>query len=325
MGSAEIPVHPCSDSSVDSLFGKYTPDEFYARHGVQHSETYIKNARDMSLFTQSWVPQQDKVKGLVMVCHGYGADSSWMVQLTAIGFAERGYAVYAIDHQGHGKSEGLKGHIPDVNPVVDDCISFFESARKKHSPGLPAILYGESLGGALCLLIHLRQPKVWNGAILNGAMIGISDKFKPPKFLQTLLPFLAGLLPTWPLVPTKDIPAVSFKEPWKRALARSNPNRYAGKPRLATAVEMLRIVKDIEESSPRVTIPLLLVHGELDTVTDPAGSLALYNNASSSDKTMHIYDGMWHQLVGETPENMEIVFNDIYNWLETHSQIAGGL
>ncbi|KAJ7287891.1 hypothetical protein O6H91_14G040800 [Diphasiastrum complanatum] len=310
--------HPCTDSTADSLFGKYTPEEFYKRHGVDHSEKFIKNRRGMSLFTQSWLPKDQKLKGLVMVCHGYGAESSWMVQLTAIGIAKRGFYVHAIDHQGHGKSEGLRGHIPNIGPVIDDCIQFFDSVREQHKE-LPAFLYGESLGGAICLLIHLRQPDIWSGAVLNGAMCGISQKFKPVWPLEHLLAYVAAVVPTWPVVPTKDIPTVSFKEPWKRELAKLNPRRYSGKPRAGTALEFLRVVKEIDERLPEVTIPFLIVHGELDVVTDPDGCKALYARASSTDKTMHIYEGMWHQLVGEPPENMEKVFGEIYKWLEDHA------
>lgn len=124
-----------------------------------------------------------------MICcvHGYGADSGWLVQLTCIHLAKQGYAVYAIDHQGHGKSEGLKGHLPDMNAVVDDCIEYFDSKRD----GRTSFLYGESLGGAIALLIHLKQKEVWKGLVLNGAMCGIG-RFKPPWVAIQLLPLVAS-------------------------------------------------------------------------------------------------------------------------------------
>ena len=63
--------------------------------------------------------------------------------------------------------------------------------RELHQ-GLPFFLYGESLGGAIAILIHLRQPKVWQGIVMNGAMCGIG-KFKPPWPAEHLLSLVAGM------------------------------------------------------------------------------------------------------------------------------------
>ncbi|KAG0612682.1 hypothetical protein M758_6G045600 [Ceratodon purpureus] len=308
--------HPCCDATSASIFGEMDPVEFYAKHRVVYIEDTLVNSRKLRQCWRSWVPEGGRVRGVVCVCHGYGADAGWLVQLSCIAIAKEGYAVYAIDHQGHGKSEGLKGHIPDLNAVVDDCIAFFDPKRGSHK-GMPCFLYGESLGGAIALLIHLRQPEVWQGVVLNGAMCGIG-KFKPPWPAEHLLALVAGFIPTWPIVPTKDIPTISFREPWKRDLARNNPNRYPGKPRAATAQEFLRVVKEIEGRASQVTAPLLILHGDHDVVCDPDGSKMLHQNAGSKDKTLHIYPGMWHQLVGEPAEGVEQVFGDMFAWLEAH-------
>jgi len=215
-------VHPIAEANETSPFGSLTPDEFYTRHSVSHSSEYITNSRGLKLFTQWWAPLSSHHPpiGLICVVHGYTGESSWCVQLTAIHFAKQGFVVAAIDHQGHGYSDALDGlvaHIPDINPVVDDCIAFFDAFREKHAPSLPAFLYAESLGGAISLLIVLRQKesgggRKFDGLVLNGAMCGISPKFKPPWPLEHLLGIAATILPTWRVVPTRgSIPDVSFK------------------------------------------------------------------------------------------------------------------
>lgn len=66
-----------------------------------------------------------------------------------------------------------------------------------------------------------------------------------------------------------------------------------------------------------MTLPFFVLHGEADTVTDPEVSRALYERASSKDKTIKLYPGMWHGLTsGETDENIEKVFADIIMWLD---------
>lgn len=313
--------HPVSEANETSPFGSFTPKEFYARHSVSHSSEFVTNSRGLKLFTQWWTPlPPTETVGVLCVVHGYTGESTWFLQLTSIFFAQLGFATCAIDHQGHGFSDGMEAHIPDINPVVDDAIAFFDSFRARHAPGLPAFLYSESLGGAIALYISLRQKGSWAGLILNGAMCGISDKFKPPWPLEHFLSVVAWLIPTWRVVPTRgSIPDVSFKEEWKRKLALASPRRTVARPRAATAQELLRICRELQGKFEEVDVPLLIVHGGDDVVCDPACVEELHRRASSADKTLKIYPGMWHQLIGEPEESVDLVFGEMAEWLRTRA------
>nr|GMD37023.1 caffeoylshikimate esterase-like [Ipomoea batatas] len=320
--------HPVAEANEESPFGSLTADEFYSRHSVSHGSEFVTNSRGLKLYTHWWTPlPPTKVIGAVCVVHGFTGDSNWLIQLTAVHIAKQGFAVCAIDHQGHGYTEGgLTAHIPDINPVVDDCVAFFDSFRDRHvPPELPSFLYAESLGGAIALLITLRRgdsaPKRrFDGVVLNGAMCGISDKFKPPWPLEHFLDIAAYLIPTWHVVPTRgSIPDVSFKVEWKRKLAIASPTRTMARPRAATARELLRVCRDLQARFEQVEVPFLIIHGGDDVVCDPACVEELYRRAASKDKTMNIYPGMWHQLVGEPEENVERVFGDVIQWLRTRA------
>ncbi|KAF9594856.1 hypothetical protein IFM89_034839 [Coptis chinensis] len=316
-------VHPVAEANEKSPFGSLSPSEFYAHHSVSHSSNYITNSRGLKLFTQSWTPlPPTKIIGIVAVVHGFTGESSWFLQLTAVLFAKSGFATCAIDHQGHGFSDGLDGlivHIPDINPVVDDCIAYFDSFRSNYAPTLPSFLYAESLGGAIALLIHLRRApnsRPWDGLVLNGAMCGISPKFKPPWPLEHLLFLVAWVAPTWQVVPTRgSIPDVSFKEEWKRKLAIASPRRSVAKPRTATALELMRVCREVQSRFEEVDVPMLIVHGKDDVVCDPALVEELHKRAGSKDKTIRLYPGLWHQMVGESDADVEMVFGGILEWL----------
>lgn len=320
--------HPVAEADERSPFGRLTADEFYAKHRVSHDSSSFLNPRGLRIFTQWWIPQptSSPIIGIVAAVHGFTGESSWLLQLTAVHIAKAGFAVCAIDHQGHGFSDGLPTHIPDIDPVVDDCITFFESFRDRFPPTLPSFLYSESLGGAIALLIHLRRDsdgvvsRPWDGAILNGAMCGISEKFKPPWPLEHLLWLAAAVIPTWRVVPTRgSIPEVSFKVEWKRRLAMASPRRTISRPRAATANELLRICRDLQGRFEEITLPLLIVHGGDDVICDQACVEELHRRASSQDKTLKVYPGMWHQLIGEPDDNVELVFGDIIDWLRTRA------
>ncbi|XP_034928945.1 caffeoylshikimate esterase [Populus alba] len=320
--------HPVAEANEQSPFGTLSPTEFYAKHQVTHSSEYITNSGGFKLFTQWWAPlPPTKTIGCVAVVHGFTSESSWFLQLTSILFAKNGFSVCAMDHRGHGFSDGIDNlmyHIPDINPVVEDCMQYFKTFRENHAPDLPAFLYSESLGGAIALYITLRQKGAWDGLILNGAMCGISAKIKPPWPLEHILSVVAAVVPTWRVVPTRgSLLEVSLKEEWKAKLALASPKRVAMRPRAATAVELIRVCKELQGRFEEVDVPLLVVHGGDDIVCDPACAKELFERAASTDKTLKIYPGMWHLLVGEPEENVNLVFGDMVEWLENRARRGG--
>lgn len=50
-------------------------------------------------------------------------------------------------------------------------------------------------------------------------------------------------------------------------------------------------------------------------VTDPKLSVELYEGSKSKDKTIKLYDGMYHAIMSDVPSDTEIVLNDSIQWL----------
>ncbi|CAM9000156.1 hypothetical protein QQ045_000517 [Rhodiola kirilowii] len=284
---------------------------------IEYREDFIKNSRGVQLFTCRWLPVSSP-KALIFICHGYGMECSSFMRGCGTRLACSGYAVIGIDYEGHGHSGGARCYIKKFDNIVNDCDSFFkfvcgqEEYKKKKK-----YLYGESMGGAVALLLHKKDPKFWNGAVLVAPMCKISEKVKPHPVVVNLLTRIEDVIPKWKIVPTKDVIDSAFKDPLKRDEIRSNKLIYQDKPRLKTALEMLRTSMSLEDSLDEITIPFFVLHGEADIVTDPEISRALYEQASSLDKTIKLYPGMWHGLTyGEPEENVEMVFSDIVAWLD---------
>ncbi|XP_037413734.1 uncharacterized protein LOC119276703 isoform X1 [Triticum dicoccoides] len=159
------------------------------------------------------------------------------------------------------------------------------------------------------------------GCCFDGmVVVQISEKVKPHPVVVTLLTQVEELIPTWKIVPTKDVIDSAFKDPLKREHIRRNKLIYQDNPRLKTALELLRTSMDVEDSLAEVSMPFFILHGEADTVTDPEVSRALYDRAASADKTIKLYPGMWHGLTaGEPDDNVELIFADIVAWLNKRS------
>ncbi|KAK2637556.1 hypothetical protein Ddye_032348 [Dipteronia dyeriana] len=290
---------------------------------VRYDEEFILNSRGVKLFTCSWVPVNQPPKALVFICHGYAMESSITMNSTATRLVNAGFACYGIDYEGHGKSGGLNAYIKDFNDLVEDCSNHFSTiCERKENKGKMRYLLGESMGGAMVLLLHRKRPDYWDGAVLVAPMCKIADEVKPPAVIVSVLNKLCRIIPTWKIIPSQDIIDVAFKQPHIREQIRANPYCYKGRPRLKTGHELLRVSMDLEQRLEEVSMPFMVLHGEEDKVTDKAVSKQLYDLASSSDKTLKLYEGMWHGLLyGEPPENIEIVFKDIINWLEKRASM----
>ncbi|KAK7270096.1 hypothetical protein RIF29_22997 [Crotalaria pallida] len=289
---------------------------------IKFEEEFIPNSRGMKLLTSRWLPRKENPKALIFMCHGYAMECSITMDSTATRLAKAGFAVYGVDYEGHGKSEGLQGYINNIDDIVNDCAHYFTTiAEKKENKKKMRFLLGESMGGAVTLLLHRKKPEYWDGAVLVAPMCKIADNMKPNAAVISIMKLLSIVVPTWRIVPTQDVVDTAFKDPDVREQIRLNEYCYKGFPRLKTGFELLRVSTDIEERLKEVSLPFLVLHGEEDRVVDTSVSKELYEVASSSDKTIKLYPGMWHGLLyGEPKENLDIVFSDIINWLEERCQ-----
>ncbi|XP_048625090.1 caffeoylshikimate esterase-like isoform X2 [Brassica napus] len=248
--------------------------------GIKTKESYEVNSRGVEIFSKSWLPEASRPRALVCFCHGYGDTCTFFFEGIARRLALSGYGVFAMDYPGFGLSEGLHGYISSFDLLVEDVIEHFSNIKENSEfSSLPSFLFGQSMGGAVSLKIHFKQPNAWTGAVLVAPMC---------------------------------------KAPY-------NVICYCDKPRLRTAVEMLRTTQEIEQQLHKVCLPILILHGEADRMTDPSVSRELYEKAKSSDKKIVLYKDAFHSLLeGEPDEVILRVLSDIISWLDDHSlQVEG--
>ncbi|CAI7750848.1 unnamed protein product, partial [Closterium sp. NIES-53] len=316
------PLEATEEELDRTLFGT-SAAAYYEQYIVVHSAEYITNSRNIRLYTQSWLPADRKPSALLFLCHGYANCCNWLMQLTAVRFASEGFAVFGIDFEGHGKSDGLRCSFRSAEHLVDDCCAFFASVKAKPDfAGLPSFVYGESLGGAIAVTVALRDPDSWTGLVMVSPMLRIKEELQPSWAALQVLRVLATIIPDSAFVPTKgDLIRLSCRDPAKLEVALKNPRRYSGNPRLGVAFELLRFADAVTASIPNLNLPFLIMHGGSDGVTDPDQSRNLHEKAPSKDKTLHIYPSAWHQLLqGEPEPEREEVWKDVLAWLKEKSQ-----
>lgn len=290
--------------------------------GIKMKESYEVNSRGLEIFSKSWLPENSSIRALVCYCHGYGDTCTFFFEGIAKKLVSCGYAVFAMDYPGFGLSGGLHGYVHNFDRLVDDVIEHF--SKIKENPeyrGYPSFLFGESMGGAVALKVHLKQPSAWAGAVLVAPMCKIADDVVPSWPVQQFLIGVAKFLPKGKLVPQKDLADLAFKDVDKRKMCAYNVVSYRDKPRLRTALQMLRTTQEIESRLDEVSLPLLILHGDADIVTDHSVSKALHEKARSSDKKLILYkDGCHSLLEGDSDDTIFKVLGDIVAWLDDHSK-----
>lgn len=289
--------------------------------GVKSEESYDVNSRGFAIFSKSWLPEDSRITALIFFCHGYGDTCTFFFEGIARKLASSGFGVFAMDYPGFGLSDGLHGYIESFDDLVDDVIEHF--SKLKENPeykGIPSFLFGQSMGGAIALKVHLKSTVPWDGAVLVAPMCKIAENMVPPWPLLNILIFIAKFLPKHKLVPQKDLAELAFKDLKKRDLTSYNVIVYKDKPRLRTALELLKTTQELERQLEEVSLPLLILHGEADIVTDPSISKALYEKAKSPVKSIQLYKDSYHSLLeGESDEMIFKVLDDIISWLNIHS------
>lgn len=295
-----------------------------APSGIREDEWYERNSKGLEIFCKSWLPKPGvRIKGALCFCHGYGDTCTFFFEGIAKHIAASGYGVYAIDHPGFGLSEGLHGYIPSFDDIVDNVIEQYTLIKgRPEVRGLPRFILGQSMGGAVALKVHLKEPREWDGIVLVAPMCKISEDVTPPEAVVKIIRLFSKVMPKAKLVPQKDLAELAFRELNKRKMAPYNVICYNHPMRLKTAVELLNTTKHIESHVEKVSSPLLILHGASDKLTDPLVSQFLYEKASSKDKTLKIYEQGFHCILeGEPDDRIFTVLNDIIAWLDSRCSI----
>jgi len=97
---------------------------------------------------------------------------------------------------------------------------------------------------------------------------------------------------------------------------RNDPLVYRGRISARVGAELIRAMQSLTHQMPQIKLPVLIMHGTEDRLSDPEGSRILYQRVSSADKTIKLYNGFCHEIYNE-PE-CEQVFITVEEWLDTH-------
>ncbi len=269
----------------------------------------------VTLHTIRWTPDAQpatKPTAEILLVHGYG-EHSGRYEHVAQRLCDAGFAVTSLDHRGHGRTTGVeRGTVDSFDSLVDDLVSVVADLGAGPSAGVPLFVYGHSMGGLATVRLAERSDDRFAGLILTGA--SLQPAASVPKPLLTVANLVGRVAPNLPTIQL-DGDAIS-RVPAVRADYDADPLNYRGKVTTGTARELSLAMKTAMQDAARITVPVLIMHGSDDTLAAPAGSVQFSSEVGSSDRTVSIWPGCYHELHNE-PEAADVL-NTIVDWIDAH-------
>jgi acylglycerol lipase len=247
-------------------------------------------------------------RAAVVISHGGGEHSGRYAHVAA-SLNQAGYAVWALDHRGHGRSGGPRMRFDSVAPLAADLRQMIAIAAEQ-VPARKPFLLAHSMGSAIGLDYACDHQDELSGLILSGALASVDQA--PP--VRLVVRAVAAIAPSTGVF--KVNPETVSRDPEVVRAYDSDPLNFHGSFPAATVSALQRVGQSFPDRLPSLTLPLLIMHGGDDRLTPPAGSHLVNELASSKDKTLRIYDGLRHEILNE-PEQDEIIA-EIVAWLDAH-------
>jgi alpha-beta hydrolase superfamily lysophospholipase len=266
---------------------------------MENQEGYFPGICGSQIYYQAWLPEGE-IKAVLVVVHGL-AEHCCRYMNVVEHFVPLGYAVYGLDHYGHGRSEGPRVYVERFDDYIET-LKIFVDQVAGWQPGKPLFMVGHSMGGLITPLYLVKYQEGLAGAVISAPGVKVPDTLSPAT--MTLGRLLSKVAPKAGL--TALDPAGVSKDPEVVKAYVDDPLVYNGKITARLAAEMLASMERAVAEADAIMLPVLIVQGGADSMIDPEGAQILHDKIGSEDKTLKVYDGLYHEVFNE-PEHPEVL------------------
>jgi acylglycerol lipase len=258
----------------------------------------------LNIFFRSWWPPAT-ARGVVVIVPGFNSHSGYY-EWVAEQLTGEGLAVYAVDLRGRGRSDGERFYVEKFAEYVGDVSAVVTLAKSRH-PALPVYLLGHSAGGVISCIYTLDNQSELAGLICES----FAFQVPAPDFALAVFKGLSHVAPHAHVLHLKN--EDFSRDPKVVQTMNEDPLISHETQPTQTLAEMVRADERLKAEFPRITLPVMILHGTADKATKPSGSQLFYDTAGSSDKTLKLYDGGFHDLLNDTDK--QTVMSDVRRWI----------
>lgn len=258
----------------------------------------------LNLFYRVWEPERPV--GALVLSHGMNEHSGRYAHVGKY-FVDRGMSVWAMDHRGHGKSEGTRCYVNRFAEYLEDLRLLVDEASRE--TGFTPVLLGHSMGGLIAFRYAAAYPETLSGLVLSSPLFRAKVKVDPIK--AALAPVLSALLPSLQM-PAGIAPEWVSRDP---EVVRA----YAGDPLVGTKatprwfVECTRAGGECAGLAADLRLPVLFLQAGADLLVDPEATRQVYTRVAHERKAFKLYPERYHEILNDPGKNE--VLDDIAAWL----------
>lgn len=274
------------------------------------AESRFEGERGAEIYCRTWKPQ-GKIKALVVLLHGQG-DHSGRYSHVAEHLAQAGYAAWAADYRGHGKSSGKRGHVDNFDDYLADVKRVIDKARSQN-PQVKTFLLGHSLGGLIVLDYAEKRGSDLSGVIAIAPLLRL--KMKVPAWKALLGKMLSSITPTLSMKTGLDPKLLSHDEEIVRNYVNDPLVHGVASTRFFT--ELIRAANETTRGANKLTLPCLIMQAGGDGIVDPAATENFFKTVAATDKTLKVYEGFYHEVLNEPGK--ENLLSEITGWLSART------
>jgi alpha-beta hydrolase superfamily lysophospholipase len=255
-------------------------------------------------FSRTWMPQGNP-KGVICLIHGLG-EHIGRYHHVADFFNRNSFALAGFDLPGHGLSEGRRGHIKSYIALQNTIDQYLQRLHKQY-PDTPIILWGHSMGGNLALNYVLQNPKGVSAALITSPWLRTMGP--PQGILKTIVRIFAKVAP-WITIDN----GLSSKD-----LSHDENISYNQDPLVHSRISLRLLAAMIKRgqwalrNAHKLSIPLLLMHGNADKITDPRASQEFSEKAKCE---LELWPDLYHEMHNEPQKHKVLEF--MVAWLQQH-------
>lgn len=271
-------------------------------------EETFKGSGGLELAARSWQPD-GAARAVVVINHGFKSYSG-LYEWVGSELAKRGFATFALDMRGHGRSGGERLFVESFDEYVAD-LDVFVDLAKARVPGVPTFLLGHSAGGVVGCLYALEHQAKLAGYVCES----FAHELPAPDFALAVLKGVSHVAPHAHVLKLND--EDFSRDPAFVAKMGSDPLVSQLGYASASAAALVRADERLKQDFAAITLPLLILHGTADRATKPHGSQVFYDKAGSADKTLKTYEAYFHDLLNDLGK--EVVLADVVEWLQLHA------
>jgi acylglycerol lipase len=244
-------------------------------------------------------------KAIVVIAHGF-AEHSGRYEHVGVAFAEAGFAAWALDHAGHGLSKGdERGNAGSVEDAVADMDEFLRLASAS-APTAPVYLLGHSMGAMLAIAYAEQHQDRLAGLVVTGAAVMLGEMISALLELDEIpaVPLGAFVSRDPAVAQAYDEDPLNYHGPIPRDLLEQAPER----------------IESVRSQFGKITIPILVMHGEQDALAPMQASIDVISGVSSGDRMLRIWPGLYHEIFNE-PEQDRVI-GEVVRWISERAPAA---